>query len=226
VKLPDLGAGPFRDMWDSAARRSRKSTSMHYDERPGSPPIQAWWSGDSEQVSMLIHGYDSVWLPKSLLEPNRRATLTDALFKASRHFDVQLHLNKGLAGGPPDTLARSRDTATNPDVVDAFTLAIIATGGPPAFYTLLGVPSGEATARKNAAAIKAASAALRVAAPTAGSYISESDFFNPDWRHAYWGRNYPRLRGVKAKYDPTGLFFVHHGVGSEDWSADGFTRVA
>ena len=28
------------------------------------------------------------------------------------------------------------------------------------------------------------------------------------------------------KYDPTGLLFVHHGVGSEDWSADGFTRLA
>jgi hypothetical protein len=24
---------------------------------------------------------------------------------------------------------------------------------------------------------------------------------------------------------PAGLFFLHHGVGSEDWSADGFTRV-
>jgi hypothetical protein len=29
---------------------------------------------------------------------------------------------------------------------------------------------------------------------------------------------------VKEHYDPDGLFFVHHGVGSEDWSADGFTR--
>jgi hypothetical protein len=34
-------------------------------------------------------------------------------------------------------------------------------------------------------------------------------------------------RGLGEKrYDPTGLFFVHHGVGSEDWSADGFTRLA
>jgi hypothetical protein len=24
---------------------------------------------------------------------------------------------------------------------------------------------------------------------------------------------------------PRGLFFLHHGVGSEGWSADGFTRV-
>jgi len=30
---------------------------------------------------------------------------------------------------------------------------------------------------------------------------------------------------VKAKYDPEGLFFVHHGVGSEGWSEDGFTRA-
>jgi FAD/FMN-containing dehydrogenase len=225
VKLPDLGTGPFRGMWDVAAHRARKSTSMRYDDRPGAPPLQAWWDGDSGQVSAFIHGYDSMWLPRSVLEPARRETLTDALFEASRHFDVQLHLNKGLAGGRPDALARSRDTATNPDVVDAFALAIIATGGPPAYYSLLGLPSGAATARKNADAVKAAAAALRVAAPTAGSYISEADFFNADWRRAFWGRNYPRLRSVKAKYDPTGLFFVHHGVGSEDWSADGFTRV-
>jgi hypothetical protein len=28
------------------------------------------------------------------------------------------------------------------------------------------------------------------------------------------------------KYDPDGLFFVHHGVGSEDWSADGFEKLS
>jgi hypothetical protein len=31
---------------------------------------------------------------------------------------------------------------------------------------------------------------------------------------------------VKRKYDPDGLFFVRHGVGSEEWSDDGFTRLA
>lgn len=31
-----------------------------------------------------------------------------------------------------------------------------------------------------------------------------------------------RLRAIKQKYDPSGLFFIHHGVGSEDWSGDGF----
>jgi hypothetical protein len=31
---------------------------------------------------------------------------------------------------------------------------------------------------------------------------------------------------IKRRYDPAGLFFVRHGVGSEDWSEDGFTRVS
>ena len=44
-------------------------------------------------------------------------------------------------------------------------------------------------------------------------------------RMPVWGENYDRLLAVKSKYDPDGLFFLHHGVGSEDWSADGFTRL-
>lgn len=43
-------------------------------------------------------------------------------------------------------------------------------------------------------------------------------------QHALLGANYQRLKMIKATYDPDGLFFVHHGVGSEDWSDDGFER--
>jgi hypothetical protein len=64
----------------------------------------------------------------------------------------------------------------------------------------------------------------RVVALGGGAYVSESDFFEEDWPHSYWGSNYARLALVKRKYDPTGLFFVHNGVGSEQWSVDGFTR--
>jgi FAD/FMN-containing dehydrogenase len=55
--------------------------------------------------------------------------------------------------------------------------------------------------------------------------VSESNYFNPHWQHAFWGGHYARLRSIKNRYDPEGLFFGHHGVGSEDWSADGFTRL-
>jgi hypothetical protein len=31
---------------------------------------------------------------------------------------------------------------------------------------------------------------------------------------------------AKKNFDPAGPFIVHHGVGSEDWSDDAFTRPA
>lgn len=67
---------------------------------------------------------------------------------------------------------------------------------------------------------------LRKVVPDPGSYVSESNFFNPTWQRYFWGPNYPRLRWVKEKNDRAGLFFVHQGVGGEDWSADGFTRLS
>ena len=45
-------------------------------------------------------------------------------------------------------------------------------------------------------------------------------------RNVFWGPHYERLLAIKRRYDPDGLFFVHHGVGSEAWSDDGFTRIA
>ena len=61
-------------------------------------------------------------------------------------------------------------------------------------------------------------------APGAGSYVAESDYCESNWQQSYWGPNYPRLFAIKQKYDPQGLFFVRHGVGTENWSEDGFSR--
>jgi hypothetical protein len=66
---------------------------------------------------------------------------------------------------------------------------------------------------------------LRALVPNPGSYVSESNYFEKHWQRSYWGSNYPRLAAIKTKYDPDGLFFVHNGVGSEEWSADGFTKL-
>jgi FAD/FMN-containing dehydrogenase len=56
--------------------------------------------------------------------------------------------------------------------------------------------------------------------------VAESSFFEADWQKSYWGANYPRLLEIKKRYDPSGLFFARHGVGSEGWSANGFTRIS
>ena len=37
-------------------------------------------------------------------------------------------------------------------------------------------------------------------------------------------KNSLALRAVKDTYHSDGLLFLHHGVGSERWSADGFAR--
>ncbi|MBS0296744.1 MAG: FAD-binding oxidoreductase [Proteobacteria bacterium] len=221
----DAGAGPSRGYWDAEARKRRGNGAMVSDSRPGAPATHAWWRGDQEQVSMFLHGYESVWLPASMLRPENRARLAEALFAASRHFDVGLHFNKGLAGASDEMLKHAADTAMNPAALSAFALAIIATGGQPPWPGLpAGMKEEPGVAERHAKAIDAATAELWKIAPERGSYVSESNYFNKAWQSAFFGPNYPRLRRVKARYDPEGLFFVHHGVGSEDWDAGGFVR--
>lgn len=52
---------------------------------------------------------------------------------------------------------------------------------------------------------------LREATPAGGAYNNEADVGEPDWQDAFWGENYPRLLEIKKEWDPTGLFYVHHG---------------
>ena len=210
-----------RDWWDTL-----NNPSMTRDMRPGASKYHAWWNGDQGQVGAYLHGYDSLWLPASLLDEGGGKHLVDALFAASRFKQIQLHINKGIAGAPAEAIAATLETATNPAVAEAFTLVIIADGEGPSYP---GQPKASVdlmAARKDARLIDLAAAELRKIVPNAGSYVSESNFFNPNWQQAYWGENYSRLRALKAKFDPDGLFFVHHGVGSEDWSADGFSRIS
>jgi FAD/FMN-containing dehydrogenase len=210
---------PAQRYWDRSF-----NSGLVADPRPGAPSYRGWWRGDQEQVGAFFHGFESLWLPASLLQDSERRRLVDALFAASRYKKIDLQFAKGLAGAPDEAIAAAKDTATNPAVTDAFALAVIADGEGPRYPGLPRPPLDAAAARKDARAIDLAAAELFRVAPDAGSYVSESNYFNPRWQSAYWGENYVRLQAVKAKYDPDGLFFVHNGVGSEEWSADGFTR--
>ena len=224
VSAPKIISEPARRFWDPAFLKQAPGLIIS-DDRPSAPADNIYWAGDAGQVGAVWHAYQSAWLPQSLLADNQRGRLVDVLFAAAKHRGVSLHVNKGLAGATADAIATARDTAMNPAVVDAFALAISGAGGPPAYPGVPGHEPDAAVARSEAEAVTATMDEIRRVATRAGSYVWETDYFQPHWQEAFWGENYARLLAVKAKYDPDGLFFLHHGVGSEDWSADGFTRL-
>jgi hypothetical protein len=216
-------AAPARHFWDPKLLRQVPGIVLD-DDRPGTSEDNIFWSGNRAEAGWFVHGYESAWLPMRLLLSDEQDRLADALFNASRHARLALHFNKGLGGAPAEAVALARSTAVNPAVLDAFALAISGSGGPPAVPGLPGhepdATAGRAHARANARAMDE----MRALAPDAGCYVSESSYFEPNWQRSYWGANYSRLLAVKQKYDPTGVFFVHHGVGSEAWDPDGFIR--
>lgn len=214
---------PARHFWDAEFFRQHAPQLIVSDRRPEAPRNHVLWAGDEGQVGQFIHGYRSGWLPQSLLDERQLDALADAMFEATRHWGFSLHFNKGLAGGPADAIARSRDTAMNPGAMDAFALAITGSEGDPAFPGMPGAAPDLGQARRDAARIDQSMDALLKVAPGAGSYVSESNYFERDWQRSFWGANYPRLAAAKRRYDPDGLFFVHHGVGSDEWSDDGFS---
>ena len=216
---------PARHMWDAEFFAKNAPGVMVTDDRAGAARDRVLWAGDQGQVGQFLYGYRSAWLPASLLRENHQTALADALFASTRQRQMSLHFNKGLAGAPADEIAAARDTATNPQVLEAFALAICAGEGSPAFPGMPGSGPDLARARRAADRINKAMDALPKVAPDAGSYVSESDYFERDWQRSFWGTHYPKLAAVKRKYDPDGLFFVRHGVGSEAWSDDGFTRL-
>jgi hypothetical protein len=222
VSTPRIGALPARSFWDPAFLR-RLPGLVIGDDRPGAPAENVFWAGNLGETGVVWHAYQSVWLPAALLAPDRIQALADALVIAAER-GVELHVNKGLAGASPEAIATAKDSATNPAVTEAFALAIIGAYEQPAYPGVAGRQPDVEAAKRDAAGVTAAMDPIRRLLPAPASYVWETDYFEPNWREAFWGANYARLRAIKQRYDPDGLFFLHHGVGSEDWSEDGFTR--
>ena len=225
TSAPLVVAIPGPHLWDPDFLRAHFPQAILADDRPGASPDNVFWSGNLAEAGHVLYGFQSIWLPASLLTPDRREQLADTLFAASRQHPLELHFQKGLSGASDEVIAAATDTATNPDVLKAFMLVIVAGEGPPAYPGLAGHEPNLANARNEAAQIGRAMGELRKIAPAAGSYVAESDYFESNWQKSYWGANYPRLLAIKQKYDPQGLFFVRHGVGTENWSDDGFSGM-
>jgi FAD/FMN-containing dehydrogenase len=202
---------PGEDMWTDAFA-AQMHDAITTDPRPDQPRPLYWWRSNQEEVSTYWYTYQSRWLQAALFaDPTR---LADVMFDASRHWGISLYFRKGQASASEDARVRDSDTAMNPVVMHSAALAIAAAtgGGAP------GVPDHEPNAEEGAEAraeVTAAMNILRSATPDSGSYVNETDYFEPAWQHSFWGANYERLLAIKHKYDPDGVVQCHHCVGSE-----------
>lgn len=95
-----------------------------------------------------------------------------------------------------------------------------------------------ATITQQRDAVKQYTSALDSLVPRAGAYLNEvsdtsccfgqckllnlpqASLYETDPHFTFFGPHYARLKSIKTKYDPKGLFIVASGVGSEDWDTD------
>lgn len=213
---------PSRQMWDYHFWEKYHPDMVTFNPGPNGSKKEFWYTSNSSEVSRYWYTYQSQWLPLFLFEDNHVKQFTDVVFKASRlGYPITFHVNKGLAGASNDAINQSKKTATNPSVYNAAALVIVAAGDNQAY---LGVKGKEPNANKAKEAIQKINQAMHFfarVAPHAGAYLNEADYFQKDWQNAFWGKHYPKLFAIKQKYDPQGLFYCHHCVGSELWTDDG-----
>lgn len=210
---PLIAALPGRRFWDPEQLKALPGVVLP-DDRPGAAHSDIFWSSNLGEAGQILNAYQSAWLPAALLNPARQPALVDTLIAAAAEWSVALHTNKGLAGGAPEAIAATRATAMNPAAADAFALLICAANAKPAWPGISGHEPDTAAGRREAAGVTRAMAPIRRLVPDAGSYVSESDYFERDWQRSHWGSNYMRLLAAKRTYDPAGLFGAHHTVGS------------
>lgn len=210
----DVRANEFRSFWDASAWESVAPEMIRHRPSPSDNSGHFWWADNQKAVSQYIHAYASRWLTMRAVAETPD-TVADALFEATRHWSVSLHFNKALAGASPIALERERTTAINPVAFESAALVIIEAGEQPAAP---GVPGNEPDferASRDAERVAAAMAPIRRVTPDSGSYVNESDYFEPDWQTSFWGPHYERLLAVKRRYDPNNVFRIHHAVGSD-----------
>ncbi|KAI0363913.1 FAD-binding domain-containing protein [Pilatotrama ljubarskyi] len=67
---------------------------------------------------------------------------------------------------------------------------------------------------------------LRALAPKSGAYFNEASLFEPNPQQTFFGSNKDKLKAIKHRFDPIGLFVVREGIGSDDWDGNLVCRVA
>ncbi len=202
-------AVPFENKWRPQA------DAVHWDRRDGAPSGQFWWKGNQNEVGAYWGGYQGRGVPMSALEGESLHRLAKAFVSASRTSFLLFQTSKGLAGISPEAESRQRQTSMNPAVLNDAGYVTLANWTQYRYPGISGHQPNPRESLKQQQDVDRAMAFIRAATPGGSSYVNEGNFFEPNWKQEFWGPNYERLLRIKRRYDPTNLFRVHHGVGSD-----------
>jgi hypothetical protein len=206
----DCKVHAFKDKWNPLVQKG-----VIMDSREEALEGYFWWKGNDVEVGAYWANYQGRGIPLEAMKGAQAKMLAKAIFNASRTSLILFQTNKGLAGQPPESYARDITTSMNPAV---FKNAGFVTLGSWTQYKYVGVKGHEpdmALAAKESEGVNQAMAYIKQATPNGASYTNEGGYFEKKWQSEFWGDNYPQLLSIKKKYDPTNLFHVHNGVGSE-----------
>ena len=127
----DGGATQARNWWDVDWRKKYTPDAMVWDPRDGAPKTNVWWKGDGVQASLFLYAIRVDVAAGGAAEGRRdrppRPTRSSTRRASSRCSSTS---TRAWRARRRTGIAASRDTATNPAVLDAFTLALIASGAP------------------------------------------------------------------------------------------------
>jgi FAD/FMN-containing dehydrogenase len=206
-----FSAQPFRNRWNPTVAEAI------FDNRRNAPAGYFWWSGNTAEVGAYWGAYDGRGVPWSMTQGAKARELAQGLFDASRTSLILWQTNKALYGEHPEAKARDEQTSINPAVFDNVAFITVGAWKQSKYPGIAGHEPDRAVSQAQFDGVMTASDFIHKATPGGGSYSNEGNYFQKGWQSEFWGSNYPRLLAIKKKYDPTNLFTVHKGVGSEGY---------
>lgn len=202
---------PFRNRWNPTTREAI------FDNRRNAPAGYFWWTGNAAEVGAYWGAYDGRGVPWSMTQGANARTLAQGLFDASRTSLILWQTNKALYGEHPEAKERDQQTSINRAVFDNVAFITVGAWERNKYPGVAGHEPDRAVSQAQYDGVMAASANVHRVTPGGGSYSNEGNYFQKGWQTEFWGDNYDRLLAIKKKYDPTNLFHVHKGVGSEGY---------
>ncbi|QIW09853.1 FAD-binding protein [Francisella sp. LA112445] len=218
IKYIDI---PPKEIWNYDFWHKNYPNMVVKNTGPDARDGEFWWASNTGEVFAYWYTYQSWYLPESLFDSKNLAKTADTFYKVSRLAPVSIQINKGLAGASKQAIELTKQTSMHPGVFDAGALAIMSYSSD---KPQIGKSKMTPEIKKKVDDIYKAMSMIQNLAPDAGTYANEADYFQKNWQKIFWGNNYPRLLDIKNKYDPHGLFYCHHCVGSEYWQDGGMCK--